>query len=197
LQTSQLKGILQFLKDAEKLKTVTRSAFTSAGQPEDVAAHTWRLCLMALLLACEYPDLDMARLLKICLVHDLGEALGGDIPAVCQDADKRKATAERKDLLKLIEPLPRHLRKEITGLWDEYENAATSEARLAKALDKLETILQHNQGRNPPDFDYAFNLDYGAAYTRPDPLIMQLRNMLDEETRVKVAAQTGGEKSRH
>ena len=57
---------------------------------------------------------------------------------------------------KLTAPLPAALRQEIVELWDAYEAAATPEARLAKGLDKLETILQHTQGRNPADFDYAF-----------------------------------------
>ena len=67
-------------------------------------------------------------------------------------------------------------------LWDEYEAAASPEARLVKALDKLETILQHNQGRNPPGFDYRFNLGYGRQYTGGHPLIVALRELLDQET---------------
>ena len=56
------------------------------------------------------------------------------------------------------------------------------EAKVAKGLDKLETILQHNQGRNPANFDYAFNLDYGQRYTAADPIMSALRERLDEET---------------
>jgi putative hydrolase of HD superfamily len=78
--------------------------------------------------------------------------------------------------------LPAALQLEITTLWDEYEAAASPEARLVKALDKLETILQHNQGKNPSGFDYAFNLDYGRQYTGGHPVIVELRRVLDEET---------------
>ena len=67
-------------------------------------------------------------------------------------------------------------------LWDEYEAAVSPEAKLAKGLDKLETILQHTQGRNPADFDYAFNLDYGQRFTGADPVLAALRTRLDEET---------------
>jgi len=73
------------------------------------------------------------------------------------------------------------------ALWDEYEAAETAEARLAKAFDKLETILQHNQGDNPPDFDYAFNLNYGTEYTDLDPLVTEFRRILDEQTRQRDA----------
>jgi putative hydrolase of HD superfamily len=74
------------------------------------------------------------------------------------------------------------VRHEVVSLWDDYESAATAEARLAKALDKLETILQHTQGDNPPDFDYRFNLAYGRAFTRDHPVIVALRELLDRET---------------
>jgi putative hydrolase of HD superfamily len=74
------------------------------------------------------------------------------------------------------------LQAEILGLWDEYESAGSREAAIAKGLDKLETILQHTQGRNPADFDYAFNLAYGQRYTGADPLLAALRARLDEAT---------------
>jgi len=82
----------------------------------------------------------------------------------------------------LLAPLPASLRQTITALWDEYEAASSPEARAAKALDKLETILQHTQGANPSDFDYRFNLDYGRAFTEGHPAIVKLRAVLDRET---------------
>jgi putative hydrolase of HD superfamily len=185
---SDLAGILEFLRAAERLKVTFRSAYTSAGRPESVAEHTWRLCLMALVLAPEFPGVDFSRLVKICLVHDLGEAIGGDVSAPEQarrtraGLDTGKGEPERRDLLTLLEPLPDRLRREITALWDDYDAAASREAKLAKALDKLETILQHNQGHNPPDFDYRFNLEYGRVHTAGEPLIAAVRAILDEET---------------
>jgi putative hydrolase of HD superfamily len=185
---SELAGLIDFLRAAERLKTVTRSAYTSAGERESVAEHTWRLSLMALLLAPAFPEVDFARLVKICLVHDLGEAIGGDVPAPeqarrrAEGARTGKAADERRDLVTLLEPLPPSLRDEITELWDEYEAARSPEAKLAKALDKLETILQHTQGRNPPDFDYRFNLGYGREHTASPPLIAALRAVLDQAT---------------
>jgi putative hydrolase of HD superfamily len=178
-----LAGTLDFLRAAEALKTTTRSGHTSAGERESVAEHTWRLCLMALVLHPHFPGVDFARLVRICLVHDLGEALGGDVPAPEQARrGGSKADDERRDLVRLVAPLPPALRDEITGLWDEYEAARTPEARLAKGLDKLETILQHTQGRNPPGFDYRFNLGYGRAYTDDHPVLASMRALLDDET---------------
>ena len=186
--SAQLDGILDFLRATERLKVVTRSAYTSEGMQESVAEHSWRLCLMALVLRDEFPDVDLAKLLAMCVVHDLGEASGGVVPAPEQarrraaDPHATKAAQEREDLLTLLTPLPASVRETITTLWDEYEAAASPEARIAKALDKLETILQHTQGDNPPDFDYRFNLGYGRAFTEGHPTIVRLRAVLDRET---------------
>jgi putative hydrolase of HD superfamily len=182
MRADELDGILAFLRAAERLKTVTRSGWTSTGEAESVAEHTWRLCLMAMVLYGRAEDIDLARLLKMCLIHDLGEAIGGDVPAPLQVAGSPKAGQERADLLSLVELLPVAVQREILELWDEYEAASSPEAKLAKGLDKLETILQHTQGRNPDDFDYAFNLDYGQRYTAADPVLAALRSRLDELT---------------
>ena len=182
---SEIQGVLAFLREAERLKDVTRTAFTSQGRPESVAAHSWRLSLMCLLLADHFPGLDFARLVKICIVHDLGEAIGGDVPAIAQDPDDGKAERERRDLDTIARPLSGRLRREILSLWDEYEAAATPEAVVAKALDKLETILQHNQGANPEDFDYRFNLEYGKRYTTGNAVIEIIREILDTETEAR------------
>jgi putative hydrolases of HD superfamily len=182
MQIEEVHSILNFLRQAEALKHTYRSAWTSSGKPESVAAHTWRLALMALVLAPNFHEIDLLRLLKICVIHDLGEAINGDIPAIEQTDGSAKAIQEREDLLSLIDPLPEALRSELLALWEEYETASSPEARLAKGLDKLETILQHNQGDNPPDFDYAFNLDYGQQYTQAPALIADLRRIIDAET---------------
>jgi putative hydrolase of HD superfamily len=182
---TELEGILAFLRIAERLKSTPRSGWTTAGERESVAAHTWRLSLMAAVLSDRFPEIDLARLLKICLIHDLGEALHGDVPAPEQAALGGKAARERDDLQTVLAPLPERLRVELTALWDEYEAAATPEAQLAKGLDKLETILQHTQGLNPADFDYRFNLTYGQSYTDAHPLLAAIRARLDEATEAR------------
>ena len=147
MTADDLAGILDFLRAAEALKTAARSGWTSAGERESVAEHSWRVALMGLVLHPAFPDVDFARLARLCIVHDLGEAIGGDVPAPEQARrGGSKAADERRDLLQLVEPLPALMAAEIVALWDEYEAAVTPEARLAKALDKLETILQHTQG---------------------------------------------------
>jgi putative hydrolase of HD superfamily len=78
------------------------------------------------------------------------------------------------------------------ALWEEYENAMSPEARIVKGLDKLETILQHNQGINPPGFDYAFNLGYGQKHKGSHPLLLQIRALLDADTRGRHASSASG-----
>ena len=187
MTSAEITGVLQFLRGAEQLKDTIRSGHTSEGRKESVAEHTWRLCLMAMVFAKDFPEINFEKLIKICIIHDLGEAIRGDIPAPDQVGIESKAEQERADLLELTSSLPGELSSEIEGLWDEYEHAQSPEARLAKALDKLETILQHNQGKNPEDFDYAFNLEYGRKYTSYHPLITVIREILDKETAALVS----------
>ncbi len=181
-----LRGRLEFLAAAEALKDVLRSGHTSGGRPESTAEHSWRLCLMALVLEDQFRGLDMLKVLKLCIVHDLGEAIHGDLPAIAQSDKAAKSAQERQDLMELSACLDAPLRTEILSLWEEYEAGASPEARAVKAMDKLETILQHTQGRNPPDFDYAFNLGYGRAHTGASPLFTALREMLDQATRARM-----------
>lgn len=180
-------GLLAFMRAIERLKTTYRSAYTSDGSVESVAEHSWRVCMLAMLVEPHTPGVDFARLMRMCLVHDLGEAIGGDVPAPVQAARAAtgapaKSADERRDLLTLVAPLPARQRDEIVALWEEYEAAATPEAQLAKAIDKLETVLQHTQGQNPPGFDYAFNLPYGRSHTDRVPVVAALRAIVDEET---------------
>ena len=191
----KLERYLQFMREAERLKNVLRSARTSTGRHESTAEHTWRLALLALVLADEKPELEIRyepspalawrygqSALAMCLVHDLGEAYEGDIPAVAQCDPASKAAAELAAMERLTPLLPAEAAARIRTLWEEYEACATPEARWVKALDKAETILQHNQGANPADFDYEFNLTYGAEWFRDDALLRRLRRLLDAET---------------
>lgn len=186
MQKRDAEARLRFLEAAEALKDVERSGFTSKGRPEDSAAHSWRLCLWVLVFEDQLRDIDLLRLLKICVLHDLGEAISGDIPAPIQHEDKSQA--EREDFKKLTAVLDKDLHNAFLDIWDEYQNAETREAQIAKGLDKLETILQHTQGANPADFDYAFNLEYARDATSKATLLKFLRELLDDKTRARASS---------
>jgi putative hydrolase of HD superfamily len=174
---------LAFFRAAAALKDTLRSGFTPSGRPESTAEHTWRLCLIAVALD-DALGVDLRRLLELLIVHDLGEAVLGDVPAPLQSADGAgdKTADERAALAGLLAALPPPAAARLMARWDEYAAVATPEARMAKALDRLETVMTHVEGANPPDFDYAFNLGYGREHTDRAPLVAALREPLDAET---------------
>jgi putative hydrolase of HD superfamily len=176
---ADVDACLHFFRAAGALKDTLRSGHTPAGRPESTAEHTWRLCLMALVLEDEL-GVDIGRLLRLLVVHDLAEAVHGDVPAPQQTGDK--TADERADLLGLLDGLPEAAATRLLALWDEYNAVATPEAQAAKGLDRLETVLTHTEGANPPGFDHGFNLGYGRAHTDRHPVIAALRAPLDAET---------------
>ena len=183
---ARLAAVVRFLQAAAALKDTLRSGWTAQGRAESTAEHSWRLCLMVMMFAPELGEIDVLTLLKLCLVHDLGEAVCGDTPATDQSPDDGRAAREREGLAQLCAPLPDNLRDEIMALADEYAAGATPEARLAKGFDKIETILQHQAGCGP-GIDHAFNLTYGRGWTDSHPLLQALRTLADAETRRRIA----------
>ncbi len=182
MQPQRLTGLLAFLQEAERLKDTLRSGSTRQGRPESTAEHSWRLALMVLLFERELAGVDLSRLMKLCLIHDLGEAISGDVPAPLQrDGDDREKR-ERADFQTLCASLPADVSRDFLVLWDEYAQAETLEARLAKAFDKLETIKQHHLMPPQSVEFHEFNLTYGRERTDVFPLTRQIRDIVDENT---------------
>ena len=183
---------LEFLHRAEQLKCAPRHSWTSSGRRESVAEHSWRLGLAAWLLKEEFPQIDLERLLELCLLHDLGEAVTGDIPSF-QKTDSNEET-ERQAIAELLSPLPDGLRGELTALFAEMDALATPEARVYKALDKLEVVVQHNEA--PLDtwlpLEYELNQTYGIPETAPFPPLAALREQARLDTLAKLAENPGG-----
>ncbi len=187
----EMRGIMRFLQKAGQLKDTPRSAFTNAGDQESAAEHSWRLALFVIVLGPYMQGLDTETLLRMAVVHDLGEAITGDVPAIHQGDDSTdRHELERQAILDLIRDLPSASGSAVKHATDEYDNASSAEALFLKGLDKLETIHQHATGQNPPDFDYAFNLTYGARWTGDDPLLVALRAILDSMTKQRQSAQS-------
>jgi len=99
-----IRAYLNFLAVAEKLKCNTRHSWTSTGRHESVAEHSWRLALMAYLVKDEFPELDMDRVIQMCLFHDMGEAVTGDIPAF--EKSQADEETEKTAVSRLAEMLP-------------------------------------------------------------------------------------------
>ena len=186
------KEFLAFLARLEKLKCNTRHSWTSSGRHESVAEHSWRLAMLALLLRDALPEVDMDKVLRMCLIHDVGEAVTGDIPSF-QKTDANEET-ERQAIAELLSPLPDGLRGELTALFAEMDALATPEARVYKALDKLEVVVQHNEA--PLDtwlpLEYELNQTYGSPETAPFPPRAALREQARLDTLAKLAEKPGG-----
>lgn len=146
-KNDNLKSILLFLNKAGNLKKTYRYSETKDKKGDSSADHSWRLALMAFIVAGELKlKLNLLKAIKIALVHDLAEAITGDIDymlikkgSVTKESKKKN---ERKAINKLTANLPPKIGKEIFGLWNEYEKTKTKEAKFIKALDKLETFTQ-------------------------------------------------------
>ena len=127
--------LFEILAVAERLKCTPRHSWTSTGRRESVAEHCWRLTLMALLVADEFPGLCIDRVVRMCLIHDLGEAFTGDIPAFEKQAADEAREAEL--LSGWVSSLPEPLRSEWQSLFAEMEALETPEAKLCKACSMV------------------------------------------------------------
>lgn len=179
---------LNFLSVLEKLKCNTRHSWTSTGRHETVAAHSWRLAMMALLLKDEMRGIDMDKVLRMCLIHDIGEAVTGDIPSFEKTA--RDEDTEVQAIEGILSTLPEPLRGELSVLFAEMDALETPEARVYKALDKMEAVIQHNEA--PLDTwipkEYTLNLDYGIENAQEFPYLKALRSEVKKATTEKIAS---------
>ena len=114
---------LEFLHRAEQLKCAPRHSWTSSGRRESVAEHSWRLGLAAWLLKEEFPQIDLERLLELCLLHDLGEAVTGDVP--CFEKEAVHEREEERAVKRLAEILPEEKGREFLERLSEFEKGET------------------------------------------------------------------------
>ena len=178
--------LLEILAVAEKLKCVTRHCDTSTGRRESVAEHSWRIALMAMLLTPEFPEADMNKVIRMCLIHDLGEAFTGDIPTFNKSQDHE--AAERLAYDTWVQSLPGETREEFALLLAEMEALQTREAKIYKALDKLEAVIQHNESDIASwlPLEYELQLRYGAENVTFSPYMQALKAEIDDWTKRKI-----------
>ena len=187
--------LLSFLHGVEPLKSRTRHCVTQAGVPETVAAHSWRLAVMALVLEELFPQVDMARVVALCLVHDIGEAVTGDVPSF----QKTTAHMQREEAAvnDLLAHLPKPARNRLGALFAEMAAGETAEAKLFWALDKLEAVISHNESPLSTwlPLEYTLNQTYGEGEAAAFPFLAHLRQVLRAETIRKIAAEGLAENS--
>ncbi len=177
---------IDFLKIIEKLKCNTRHSWTSCGRQESVAEHSYRLAVMAMLCADEYPDLDINKVVRMCLIHDFGEAVTGDVPAFLKtDKDEEN---EENAVRRLFELLPDSMKEKFILLFEEMQALETNEAKLYKSLDNLEALLSHNEADISTwiPLEYRENLTYGQKNCEWSDWTRQLREQVRQDSIDKI-----------
>ncbi len=123
----------------------------------------------------------------MALVHDLAEAYAGDHFA-WKGPLKNKYKIEKKGLAKILKSLPKKQSLEINSLWEEHEAWLTEESKFVRALDKTEAIIQHNEANIKTwlKVERDLNLVYGLKHTQHDPALKIFRDLIKQETLVKM-----------
>ena len=178
--------LLDAMHVAERLKDTPRHCYTSGGRRESVAEHSWRMTLMAYFVSDEFPEADMEKVYKMCLIHDLGECFTGDIPVFKKsDSDEQR---EEKLLDQWVGTLPEPFRTEMRALYQEMAARQTLEAKIYKAMDSLEAVIQHNESDITTWEPHEYELNRTYAYDRVDfsEYMKNLRAAIRMETEEKI-----------
>ena len=185
------RELLDILHVAERLKDTPRHCTTSRRRRESVAEHSWRVSLMAFLLRSEFPQADMDKVIRMCLIHDLGECFTGDIPTFLKTAKDNEI--EESLLGRWIGSLPEGPAGEMQALLAEMEAQQTLEARIYKALDKLEAVIQHNESPIDTwaDNEYELNKTYAFDTVAFSDWLTRLREEILKDTLVKIEEERG------
>ena len=186
------RRLLETLAVADRLKDTTRHCYTEGGRRESVAEHSWRAALMAYFLRDEFPGTDMDKVIKMLLIHDLGEAFTGDIPSFRKtEANEQTEEALLRDW---VATLPQPYATEMQALYEEMAARETVEARLYKAIDNFEAVIQHNESPLEtwvPE-EYELNRTYGWDKAAFSSYLTALRQEMLEDTEKKIAAGMNG-----
>ena len=145
--SDRLEAQFAFLNDADRLKSVLRATtLVDGSRVENSGEHSWHLALYALVLADQAgPGVDINRVIRMLLIHDLVEIDVGDVPIHSQNgqahASVETQTAEAKAADRIFGLLPPDLRATLRALWEEFEAAETPDARFAKSLDRVQPVM--------------------------------------------------------
>lgn len=183
------REFLNILHLAERLKDTPRHCTTSKRRVESVAEHSWRVSLMAFLLRDEFTEIDTDKVICMCLIHDLGECFTGDIPTFIKTDSDRKTEDELLD--EWVKSLPEEVSKSMSQLYEEMEKQETPEAKLYKALDKLEALIQHNE--SPIDTwsenEHELNKTYAFNVVDYSEWLQDLRQEILKDTLIKIESE--------
>lgn len=187
------RELLDIMTVAERLKDTTRHCHSSKGRHESVAEHCWMMTLMAFLMKEEFPDVDMDKVIRMCIIHDLGEAFTGDIPSFNKTpADE---ALEEKLLYDWVRSLPKEKAEEMMALYREMEARETPEAKIYKCIDGMEAVTQHNFAPISTWLPNEYTLNQTYAFERVgfSEYLTALRQEILKDTLAKIEKAKSGE----
>ncbi|WP_261852326.1 HD domain-containing protein [Clostridium folliculivorans] len=188
----ELRSILELINFSEKLKYELRHSYLSNGRQESVAEHSWRLSLMAIMIEKHLTKpIDLEKLLKMTIIHDLVEAEVGDIPTFDTMNNEIKKNMKHKNEIRAIEKIRDMiggiLGNDMYDLWMEFEEKETYEAKIANGLDKLEAQIQHNEADLSTWIDIEFKMCYMLdKHVEFEPALMELKKLVLEQAEQKL-----------
>ena len=168
--TNDLLKQIQFIKEIDKIKYIQRrTCLLNSDRPENDAEHSWHLALMAIALS-EHANkpVDILRVLKMVLIHDIVEIDSGDVFVYDKSKSHKNTEEEFAAAKRIFGLLPENQAKELIDLWKEFEDGETDDAKFAKSLDKLEPLLQ-NFSNNGGTWD-KYNVTYNEVYTQKESI---------------------------
>lgn len=166
MQTNDLLKQISFIKEIDKLKYIQRKTkLFNSDRSENDAEHSWHLAMMTIVLA-EHSDkpIDILKVLKMVLIHDIVEIDAGDI--FIYDAEKNHTNTDEELIAakRIFGLLPTEQAEEFIAIWEEFEEGMTDEAKFAKAMDRFEPLLQ-NTSNNGGTWK-EFNVSYQKVYDK-------------------------------
>ena len=181
------RELLEALAVAERLKDTTRHCYTSKGRHESVAEHSWMMTLMAFFMKNEFPEADINKVIQMCIIHDLGECFTGDIPTFLKTKDHE--VSEENLLNDWVESLPKSTRDEMLSLYKEMKERKTLEAKIYKAIDSLEAVIQHNFSdiSTWSENEFDLNLTYANDRVTFSEYMSALREEIRKDTIEKIS----------
>lgn len=180
------RKLLEILTVAERLKDTTRHCYTAKGRHESVAEHSWMMTLMAFFMRDEFPQVNMDKVIRMCIIHDLGECFTGDIPTF--EKNLSDENIEKSLLYDWIDTLPHNYAEEMKGLYEEMEERKTLEAKVYKSIDSLEALIQHNISDLSTWIpkEYELNMTYADDKVAFSEYLKELREEVRKDTIEKI-----------
>ena len=180
------KEYLEIVHIINELKDTPRHCVTKNNRVESVAEHSWRIEMMALLLEDTFSDVDIDKVMRMCIIHDLGECFTGDIPVFLKTNEDRQQEAKLLD--EFLDTLPQELSHNMRALYQEMEACQSREAKIFKALDKLEAVIQHNEApiSSWEEHEYDLQRHYAFDVVAFSSWLSKLRDEILKETEYKI-----------